>query len=319
MNDLTPSPSPAIRASAFAMRWLLRLLLALLLLMVSLWGALHYLIVPRISDFRPRIEAMAGSVIGVPVRMGQITAYSGGLIPSFELRDVQLLDTQGRTALALPRVLAALSWTSLLRLDFDQLYIDQPTLEIRRMADGRVFVAGLDVSSGPRGPDTPLADWFFSQREFVIRGATVRWVDEQRTAQALELGALDLVMRNGARSHELRLDATPPAGWGDRFQMVGKFRRPLDHLIRAMDQATTMEEFRDATRALDRVIMWSHWQIPELYSDLEPMSYWDKFGMPERRPLFFTADLPPNVDWQLAWPLTTWWIKDPALRAMPAK
>ena len=93
----------------------------------------------------------------------------------------------------------------------------------------------------------------------------------------------------------------------------------VDHLIRAMDQATTMEEFRDATRALDRVIMWSHWQIPELYSDLEPMSYWDKFGMPDRRPLFFTADLPPDVDWQLAWPLTTWWIKDPALRAMPAK
>ena len=59
MNDQTPSPSPIFRASAFAMRWLLRLLLALLLLLVMLWGALHYLIVPRIADFRPRIEAIA--------------------------------------------------------------------------------------------------------------------------------------------------------------------------------------------------------------------------------------------------------------------
>ena len=89
----------------------------------------------------------------------------------------------------------------------------------------------------------------------------------------------------------------------------------VDRMIQAMDQATTMEEFRDATRALDRIIMWSHWQIPELYSDIEPMSYWDKFGMPARRPLYFTADLPPDVDWQLAWPLATWWIKDPAQRA----
>jgi microcin C transport system substrate-binding protein len=89
----------------------------------------------------------------------------------------------------------------------------------------------------------------------------------------------------------------------------------VDRLIQAMDQAKTMEELRDATRALDRVIMWSYWQIPELYADIEPMSYWDKFGMPARRPLFFTADLPPDDDWQLAWPLVTWWIKDPALRA----
>jgi peptide/nickel transport system substrate-binding protein/microcin C transport system substrate-binding protein len=89
----------------------------------------------------------------------------------------------------------------------------------------------------------------------------------------------------------------------------------VDRLIQAMDQAKAMEELRDATRALDRVIMWSYWQIPELYADIEPMSYWDKFGMPARRPLFFTADLPPDDDWQLAWPLVTWWIKDPALRA----
>ena len=227
MNDLTPSPSPVIRVSAFAMRWLLRLLLALLLLLVFLWGALQYFIVPRISDFRPRLEAIAESVIGVPVRLGQISAYSGGLIPSFELRNVKLLDAQGRTALELPRVLAALSWTSVLRVDFDQLYLDQPTLEIRRLPDGRVFVAGLEVSSGPPGADTRMADWFFSQREFVIRGATVRWIDEQRAVEPLELAALEFVMRNGARSHDLRIDATPPAGWGQRFQMVGKFKRPL--------------------------------------------------------------------------------------------
>jgi microcin C transport system substrate-binding protein len=88
----------------------------------------------------------------------------------------------------------------------------------------------------------------------------------------------------------------------------------VDHILDAMNRATTLEEFRDACRALDRVVMWNHWQIPELYADYEPMSYWDRFGMPAVRPRFFTADLSPDVDPQLPWPLTTWWIKDSAKR-----
>jgi peptide/nickel transport system substrate-binding protein/microcin C transport system substrate-binding protein len=88
----------------------------------------------------------------------------------------------------------------------------------------------------------------------------------------------------------------------------------VDHILDAMNHATTLQDFRDACRALDRVVMWSHWQIPELYADYEPMSYWDKFGMPAVRPKFFTADLPPDVDPQLPWPLVTWWIRDPAKR-----
>jgi len=86
----------------------------------------------------------------------------------------------------------------------------------------------------------------------------------------------------------------------------------VDHLLEAMNNATTLAEFRDASRALDRVVMWSYWQVPELYADFEPISYWDRFGMPARPPLYFTADLPPDVDWQLPWPLVTWWSKDAA-------
>ena len=28
--------------------------------------------------------------------------------------------------------------------------------------------------------------------------------------------------------------------------------------------------------------MWSFWQIPDLYAAREPISYWNKFGMPAR-------------------------------------
>lgn len=88
----------------------------------------------------------------------------------------------------------------------------------------------------------------------------------------------------------------------------------VDHMIEAMNEAKSLEQFRDATRALDRIVMWSYWQVPELYADYEPMSYWNKFGMPARRPLYFTADLPPDVDWQLPWPLVTWWVENDAAK-----
>ncbi|WP_423837663.1 YhdP family protein [Variovorax terrae] len=215
-----------LKASAAAAQWLLWLLLGAGLLFAVAWGALHGWIVPRIGELRPRLEIEATRVLGVPVRIGAITAQSAGLIPAFELRDVALLDPQGREALKLPRVLAALSPRSMWRLGFEQLYIDRPELDIRRAADGRVWVAGLDLSLGSRD-DGRAADWFFSQTEFVIHGGTVRWTDEQRAAPPLTLSQVDFVMRNSARRHNLRLDATPPAGWGERFSLVGLFRQPL--------------------------------------------------------------------------------------------
>ena len=86
----------------------------------------------------------------------------------------------------------------------------------------------------------------------------------------------------------------------------------VDHILEAMIRATTLQSFRDACRALDRVVMWSYWQIPELYADYEAISYWDRFGIPAVRPRFFTADLAPDVDPQLPWPITTWWLKEQA-------
>ena len=88
----------------------------------------------------------------------------------------------------------------------------------------------------------------------------------------------------------------------------------VDHILEAMNHATTLEDFRNACRALDRVVMWNWWQVPELYADFEPMSYWNIFGIPAVRAKYFTADLAPDVDPQLAWPITSWWLKDPSRR-----
>ena len=210
-----------------ALRGLLWLVASAWLLFGLSWWVLHGWIVPRIAEFRPRLEAQASRALGVPVRIGQITGRSEGAIPSFELHDVILLDAQGREAVRLPRILGALSPSSLWGLGFEQLVIEQPEVDIRRAADGKIFVGGLDVSKNSDTGHSAMADWLFSQTEFVVRGGTVRWTDEMRQAPPLALRQVDGVMRNGHRRHLMRLDATPPPEWGERFSLRGIFRQPL--------------------------------------------------------------------------------------------
>lgn len=231
MEPTIPSPSPLpprrLHWLAVILRVLLWLVAAAWLLFGLSWFVLHGWIVPRIGEFRPRLEIEASKALGVPVRIGAITAHSQGMIPSFELSDVTLLDAQGREALRLPRVLGALSPSSIWGLGFEQISIDKPELDIRRAADGKIYVGGLDVSRDRAAGQNAAADWFFSQTEFVMRGGTVRWTDELQKAPPLALTQVDWVMRNARRRHMLRLDATPPPEWGDRFSVRGIFRQSL--------------------------------------------------------------------------------------------
>ena len=235
MESTSPSSPASSALPSRRLRWLAVLLRALLWLVAAgwllfglTWFVLHGWIVPRIGEFRPRLELEASRALGVPVRIGSITARSPGAIPSFELHDVRLFDSAGREAVYLPHLIAALSASSLWGLGFEQLVIEQPELGIRRSADGRIFVGGLEVSKTPQSGHSAIADWFFSQTEFVLRGGTVRWSDETRpAAPPLALTQVDAVMRNGRHRHQLRLDATPPPEWGERFSLRGIFKRTL--------------------------------------------------------------------------------------------
>jgi microcin C transport system substrate-binding protein len=85
----------------------------------------------------------------------------------------------------------------------------------------------------------------------------------------------------------------------------------VDAMLKAMGEAKSYDELRDAARALDRIVMHNHYQVPQLFSPGYFMSYWDKFGIPPK-PKFYTTD--ESADWPV-WCVSAWWIKDPAARA----
>lgn len=214
-------------------------MLGLLLLLTSMlllaWMALQWVVLPRMDSWRPLIEARVSRALGLDVRIAAIDVGPGYWSRVLTLREIAFKDARGEDALHLRQVQLALSPASLLPRSFTswtprfhQVTIDQPRLEARRSSEGRLYVAGMDLSAGSTGPeDTRATDWLFSQGRFTIHGGTLTWADEFRKAPILELRAVEVDLRNHLNKHELRIEATPPDTWGTRFSVSGDFKAPL--------------------------------------------------------------------------------------------
>jgi len=66
----------------------------------------------------------------------------------------------------------------------------------------------------------------------------------------------------------------------------------IDHVIFAEDRAGLVA----ATRALDRVLLWNHFVIPNFHIASYRIAYWDRFGRPAVKPKY-----------SVGFP-DTWWI-----------
>lgn len=184
---------------------------------------LRYSILPHIDDYRPRIEQLASEGLGQKVSIGRLESSWEGINPDLTLLDVRIADAQGRPALAFSRIEAILSWWSLpsAQLKLRLLRIEEPTLNLRRGADGRIFIAGIPLSA--ETSDNDISDWILAQRRIRIRGATVVWEDELRKAPALVLEDLNFSLDNDGRRHRFGLTALPPDELASRIDLRGDF------------------------------------------------------------------------------------------------
>ena len=73
----------------------------------------------------------------------------------------------------------------------------------------------------------------------------------------------------------------------------------IDALIERVIFTKDRDELVAATKALDRVLLWNWYVVPQWYSDVLRIAYWDKFGIPEKQPDYVGIDV------------ESWWI-DPA-------
>lgn len=70
----------------------------------------------------------------------------------------------------------------------------------------------------------------------------------------------------------------------------------VDALIDKIIYAKDREELVAATRALDRVLLWNYYAIPQYYQPTMRFAFWNKFGIPEQQPRYIGVDL------------MSWWV-----------
>ncbi len=78
----------------------------------------------------------------------------------------------------------------------------------------------------------------------------------------------------------------------------------IDSLVDTLIFAGTKDEMIAAARALDRVVLWNHYLLPQWYNPDVWYAFWDKFGRPARHP------------WLDPSPLTTWWVDQAAAQRL---
>lgn len=69
----------------------------------------------------------------------------------------------------------------------------------------------------------------------------------------------------------------------------------IDKLIDRVVFAKDREELLAATKALDRVLLWNHYVVPQFYADVDRTARWNRFGHPKTMPEFTFAF--PTIWW----------------------
>ncbi len=247
----------------------------------------RYLIMPEIAAYRGEIEQQLSHAIGLPVKIGALSAEWPGLRPRLHISKFQVHDPRdpgGQPLLAFDLVDAEIGWASLWRLQprLHRLEIVAPTLEVRRSANGEIYVAGLPVKNDGEGD---FAEWLLEQASVVVRDARVVWHDELRGAPPLELQHLHFELKNAGSRHSFGLSAELPAQLASWFDLRGNLigRDPDD------PSAWRGELFADVGRT--DLAAWAPWlDAPlELTRGHGGLRLWLSFD--KLRPTGFTADV----------------------------
>lgn len=134
--------------------------------------------------------------------------------------------------------------------------------------------------------------------------ATIRLVDVSQYINRLRQFDFDMIVGSFAQSpspgNEQRefwgsYNADQP---GSR-NLIGIKNPAVDQLIEAIIQAPTREQLIVRCRALDRVLLWNHYVIPQFHNRSDRIAYRNIFAFPDKRPLYGLG-------------FDTWWLQEAA-------
>ncbi|MGE0659495.1 MAG: extracellular solute-binding protein [Reyranellaceae bacterium] len=142
--------------------------------------------------------------------------------------------------------------------------------------------------------------------------ASVRTVDTAQFQRRTDTFDFDMIVGGAGQSlspgNEQREFFGSEAAKQEGSRNLSGISNPaIDRLIELVISAPDREALVTRTRALDRVLLWNWYMIPQWHFSAFRIAYWDVFGMPQTNPKY---GLP--ID-------DTWWIDEAKLKAMQGK
>ena len=141
--------------------------------------------------------------------------------------------------------------------------------------------------------------------------ATARVVDSSQYTRRVKSYEFDMIVSSFPQSHspgnEQRFFWSSAAADQPGSRNVIGIKNPaVDKLIDRIVFAKDREELVAATHALDRVLLWNYYLVPNWFRPADWVAAWDMFGMPEKAPSQTVAAV------------RTWWIDAAKLKALNA-
>lgn len=229
MKRMLPLAWPTLRfvrhGSAWLMRWLLRGVLILALLLGAGAAAVRYLLIPNIDHYRAEIAQAISRAANQRVTLGAVSAAWDGMRPRLALREVRVYDSAGAERLVLERIDAQLSWTSLVALEprFHSIALERLSLEVRRDRTGRFWVAGMPLQPGQA--EEGFGDWLLEQHRVSVRDSSLTWIDQTLGGTPLLVRDTDLTLQKHLSGWRFALHAVPPAALAAPVDLRGDLSR----------------------------------------------------------------------------------------------
>jgi microcin C transport system substrate-binding protein len=115
--------------------------------------------------------------------------------------------------------------------------------------------------------------------------ASVRVIDSASWQNRLRSFDFDIVVRRFPQPEIPGVEQRDWWGSGSAdidggLNIAGVKNPAIDDLVEKIIQAKTRAELTTAARALDRVLMWNYYFVPQWYKNTNFIAYWDKFGRP---------------------------------------
>tara|TARA_B100000315_G_scaffold241012_1_gene261440 strand:+ start:545 stop:2383 length:1839 start_codon:yes stop_codon:yes gene_type:complete len=141
--------------------------------------------------------------------------------------------------------------------------------------------------------------------------ASVRTVDTAQYRKRLDTFDFDMIV--GTFGQSLSPGNEQMSFWGSAAaertggrNWIGIKNPAIDKLIDLVIAAPDRESLITRTRALDRVLLWNHYIIPQWHIQSFRVAFWDKFGRPPKSPRYGLG-------------FNTWWVDGTKANALAAK